>query len=161
MTVLDRPDWRGALANIALPLLAGTLIYAFMLATGIGRDSPAFARLPFDPSGWIAVVIWVVLFAFYGITRWCTVVEGAEGRRTSMLVVALMVWAMIYAFLACEVDGYWLDALNLVSILLGSYVAARVVRLSRLKAAWLVPPFLWKVVALVLGLAPLLGYGVR
>ncbi|MDX6805213.1 tryptophan-rich sensory protein [Terrihabitans rhizophilus] len=154
---LNRTDWRGAVAGATLPLIVAALAYGLMFATGIGHDSPAFAKLPFDPSGRISVVIWVVLFSFYGITRWFAWRHGDSGRRAAHLVEALMAWALLYTLIAGALSPFWLDVVNIGSLLFGIFVASQLVRISRFIAAWLVPTFLWKVLAVGLGLAPMLG----
>lgn len=159
MNVLDRPDWRGACASALLPLSVAALVYAVMLAAGFTHGNPAFAELPFDSTGWIAATIWVLLFGLYGITRWRAVtLHGPEGERTSWLIVAMMVWALAYTVIAGSLSHFWLEAANVFSLALGIFTASRVVRLSRRLVAWLVPTFLWKVLALIIGLAPMLGF---
>ncbi len=157
MTVINRPDWRGFLAGAAFPLLGAMFIYAAMLATGVGLHSPAFAKLPFDPTGRLSAAIWVALFSFYGVTRWSALRHGARGQTCVHLVEALMVWAVVYTFIAGYFSDFWFDVLNVVSLCFGIFVASRLVRLSRFVAAWLVPTFLWKVLAVAISLGPVVG----
>ena len=157
MTGINRPDWRGFLAGAAFPLLGAMSIYAVMLATGVGLHSPAFSKLPFDPSGRISAAIWVFLFSFYGVARWSALRFGPDARHCVHLVEALMLWAVVYTFIAGELSEFWFDIFNVVSLCFGSFVASRLVRLSRFAVAWLVPPFLWKVLAVAVSFGPVVG----
>lgn len=157
MKVLNRPDWRGFLAGAAFPLLGAMFIYAAMLATGVGLKSPAFAKLPFDPSGHISAAIWVVLFSFYGITRWSALRYGPRAKTCVHLVEAMMAWAVVYTFIAGQLSEFWFDVLNVVSLAFGIFVAWNLARLSRFVAAWLAPTFMWKVFAVAVSFAPALG----
>ena len=156
--VLNRPDWRGFLAGATFPLLAAMFIYAAMLATGVGLKSPAFYHLPFEPTGWLSVAIWIVLFSFYGITRWAALRHGERGKTPRHLVEALMLWAVIYTFVAGSTSEFWFDVLNVASLCFGLFVAFRLARLSRLVAIWLAPTFFWKVFAVAISLGPVIGF---
>jgi len=155
--VLNRTDWRGAVAGAALPLLAAMALYAVMLATGAGLRSPAFYPLPFEPTGRLSAVIWIALFSFYGLTRWAALRHGPAARTPVRLVEALMLWAVVYTFIAGSLPAFWFDVLNVVSLCFGLYVAYRLARLSRLVAIWLAPTFFWKVFAVAISLGPVIG----
>jgi tryptophan-rich sensory protein len=157
LQVLNRTDWRGLLAGAGLPLLAAMLIYAVMLATGVGLKSPAFYHLPFEPTGRLSAAIWIVLFGFYGITRWTALRHGDRAKTAVRLVEALMLWAVIYTFIAGSCSEFWFDVLNVGSLCFGLFVAYRLARLSRFVAVWLAPTFFWKVFAVAISLGPVIG----
>ncbi|MGQ4273004.1 hypothetical protein [Terrihabitans sp. B22-R8] len=158
MSVIDRPDWRGALANALIPVSVAAITYCVLFLGGFTRNNPAFTELPFDANGWIAALVWIGLFGLYGIARWGAVIDGPEGERLSWLVVAMMVWTVFYAFIGSQLSSsIWLDAANLFSLCLGIFVASRLVRLSRRIVTWLIPAFLWKMLAVLVGLAPVVG----
>lgn len=156
--LLNRRDWRGLLAGAAFPLLAAMLIYAAMLATGVGLKSPAFYSLPFEPTGRLSAAIWIVLFGFYGITRWMALRHGERARTPVRLVEALMLWAIVYTFIAGSASEFWFDVLNVVSLCFGLYVAFRLAQLSRFVAVWLAPTFFWKIFAVAISLGPVIGF---
>jgi len=155
--IINRTDWRGLLAGAAFPLLGAMFLYAAMLATGVGLKSPAFYHLPFEPTGRLSAGIWIVLFSFYGITRWAALRHGERARTAVRLVEALMLWAVIYTFVAGSLSEFWFDALNVVSLCFGLFVAFRLARLSRFVAIWLAPTFFWKVFAVAISLGPVIG----
>lgn len=155
--VLNRTDWRGLLAGAALPLLAAMSLYAVMLASGAGLKSPAFYHLPFEPTGRLSAAIWIGLFGFYGITRWAALRHGDRAKTAVRLVEALMLWAVIYTFIAGECSEFWFDVLNVGSLGFGLFVAYRLARLSRFVAVWLAPTFFWKVFAVAISLGPVIG----
>jgi tryptophan-rich sensory protein len=155
--VLNQPGWVGAVSSVALPLALAAIWYALMLAAGVTTGNPAFGELPFDPSGAISAAIWISLFGLYGITRWLAVRNGREGERTSLLVVAMMIWTLIYTAMAGQLSRLGLDAANVFSLALGIFTASRLARLSRRLVSFLIPSFLWKVLAVGVGLAPVLG----
>jgi hypothetical protein len=154
---INRRDWRGLLAGAFFPLLAAMLLYAVMMATGAGLKSPAFYHLPFEPSGRLSAAIWVGLFSFYGVTRWAALRYGERGKNCVHLVEALMLWAVVYTFIAGEFSDFWFDVLNVVSLCFGLFVAWRLARLSRFVAVWLAPTFFWKVFAVAISLGPVIG----
>src|SRR5690606_1628403 len=155
--LLNRPDWRGLLAGAAFPLLGAMLIYAAMLATGVGLKSPAFYPLPFEPTGRLSAAIWIGLFSFYGITRWMALRHGERAKTPVRLVEALMLWAVVYTFIAGSLNEFWFDVLNVISLCFGLYVAFRLAQLSRFVAVWLAPTFFWKVFAVAISLGPVIG----
>ena len=157
LQLLNRPDWRGLLAGAAFPLLGAMLISAAMLATGVGLKSPAFYPLPFEPTGRLSAAIWIGLFSFYGITRWMALRHGERARTPVRLVEALMLWAVVYTFIAGSLNEFWFDVLNVVSLCFGLYVAFRLAQLSRFVAVWLAPTFFWKVFAVAISLGPVIG----
>lgn len=155
--VLNRTDWLGLLAGAALPLLAAMSLYALMLATGVGLKSPAFYHLPFEPTGRLSAAIWIVLFSFYGVTRWAALRHGERAKTAVHLVEALMLWAVIYTFIAGSFSEFWFDVLNVGSLCFGLFVAWRLARLSRFVAVWLAPTFFWKVFAVAISIGPVIG----
>jgi hypothetical protein len=155
--VLNRTDWLGLLAGAAAPMLAAMFLYAAMLATGAGLKSPAFYHLPFEPTGRLSVAVWIVLFSFYGVTRWAALRHGERAKTAVRLVEALMLWAVIYTFVAGSMSEFWFDVLNVGSLCFGMFVAWRLARLSRLVAFWLAPTFFWKMFAVAISLGPIIG----
>lgn len=162
MTIFNRADWKGAIANIALPVAATLAVNAVIFTQGWDeRAKPSLDSLWFAPPGWMIGAIWVVLYIFYGISRWTAATESEQSHHRAWWVVALMLWGLSYPWLSQSFDiGYgrylgWGAYMNVASLGLTLIVIARLWPVSKKAVYWLVPSVLWECFAILLGFAAL------
>jgi tryptophan-rich sensory protein len=154
LTIARRARRRDAFLSALIPLLAVVFGNGLIFATGFEGGDEAFESLALAPPPWFVAAMWVVIFPMWGLARWHVARHGRRGKRESLWVVALILWALAYPLLTSfeTTPSAWA---NLASLVLAAITCWRAAIVSK-KAAWLIAPsILWIGFATVLGFVAL------
>lgn len=142
MTMRDQATWRSYLRDCAIAVAAAVLVNALVFSTGIDRNGVSAQA---GPPGWFVGLVWIVLFALFGIAHAELKRDpSVTARRLRRSVVLLGLFCLAFpaytigfasatlGFIGCLLTGAWVAAL-----ILGTRHSAR--RVSLL----LLPCLLW------------------
>ncbi len=149
ISLLDRPDRAGLIANVTGALTIVILLNAIIFGFGWGGTS---ARAPaFLPPPIVIGIVWLALFPCLACARWELNRSGARRTDKAALIV-LFALCSAYPFytagLSSDVIG---EAANVTLTLLAAGLAATYVPRIPRAGAWLVPLVLWLSFASVAG----------
>jgi tryptophan-rich sensory protein len=141
VSLLDRPDRSGLIANIAIAL--GIVLALNGLIFGLGWQGSSAHTPSFVPPAAVIGGVWVVLFLFMALARW-ELNRGAAQRSDKAGLIVLFIGCAAYPFytagLSSDIVG---EAANLALLVLTGQLATSYARRLPRAAAWLVPLLLW------------------
>lgn len=155
--VFNRPDAKGAALSAAAPALAVLVGNLLIALSGVGQADAAYDRVSFSPPGWVVGLVWLAIYPMWGMARWHAWQAGADGRRASRWVIALMAWGLAYPVMTALTGVVGSAVLNVVSLAFAVTVTAVVARQTTRGGAWMVPSVVWLAFASILGVAAV-GY---
>jgi tryptophan-rich sensory protein len=149
VSLLDRTDRAGLVANVAGALIVVIALNALIFALGWETLSP---RAPaFVPPPIVIAVVWLALFPCMALARWELNRRAATRVDKAGLIVVFLLCAA-YPFytagLRSDIIG---EAANVTLMLLAAGSAVRFARRIPRATAWLVPLVLWLAFASVAG----------
>jgi tryptophan-rich sensory protein len=158
VSLLDRPDRSGLVANLGVALTIVVILNALIFGLG-WQDTSAYTPR-FVPPPAVIGSVWVALFAFMACARW--ELNRAAARRIDkagliVLFVGCAAYPLYTAGLRSELVG---EAANIALLTLTGQLAVRYARRIPRAAAWLVPLFLWlSFASFAVGFALATGFG--
>ena len=149
VSLLDRPDRSGLIANIAIAL--GIVLALNGLIFGLGWQGSSAHTPSFVPPAAVIGGVWVVLFLFMALARW-ELNRGAAQRSDKAGLIVLFIGCAAYPFYTGGLKSEFVgEGGNVALLLLTGWLAARYLRRVPRAAAWLVPLFLWLSFASIAG----------
>ncbi len=149
VSLLDRPDRPGLVANLGVALAIVLILNALIFGLGWQATSAYVPR--FVPPPAVIGCVWVVLFAFMACARW-ELNRAAALRIDKVGLIVLFVGCAAYPFytagLQSELVG---EAGNVTLLVLTGRLAMRYACRMPRAAAWLAPLLLWLSFASVAG----------
>lgn len=149
ISLLDRPDVSGLIANIAgalgIVLVLNALIFGLGWA-GTSPHAPAFLPPPI-----VIGIVWLALFPCMALARW--ELNRAMAERTDKAgLVAVFALCATYPFYTAGLRNDLIgEAANVALLLFAAGLAARYARRIPRATAWLVPLVLWLTFASIAG----------
>jgi len=157
ISLLDRPDRSGLIANVAGALTIVVVLNALIFGlgwAGTSRRAPAFLPPPV-----VIGIVWLALFPCMALARW-ELNRAIAPRADKAGIFAIFLLCSTYPFytggLNSDVVG---EAANVSLMLLAGGLVARYARRSPRASAWLVPLVLWLCFASVAGAFALAPHG--
>ena len=154
---LNRHDRSGLILNIGLAVGAALIIDIVIFAAGWNSPGGRTAQPWFAPPGWVAALVWLVLFALMATARWklnsYTIIGVVPARRlVTLLIVSCLLWPF-YSIVTGSATGSFIG--TVVTLVLAAFAIAFVQARSRDAALLLVPVILWLSFVLVIPVAEL------
>lgn len=149
LSLLDRPDRRGLIANVAGALAVVVILNALIF--GLGWAGTSAHAPPWVPPPIVIGIVWFALFACMALARWELNRGSAEQADKAGLIVVFALcstYPFYTAGLNSDVVG---EAANVTLMLLASGLALRYAPRIPRASAWLVPLVLWLSFASVAG----------
>jgi tryptophan-rich sensory protein len=157
ISLLDRPDRSGLIANVAGALTVVIILNALIF--GLGWEGTSPHAPPFVPPPIVIGVVWLALFPCMALARW--ELNRAMAKRADKAgIIAVFALCSTYPFYTAGLNNDVVgEAANVTLVLLAGGLAARYARRIPRAAAWLVPLVLWLSFAAVAGAFTLTPFG--
>jgi tryptophan-rich sensory protein len=154
ISLLDRPDRSGLVANVAGAL--GIVIILNALIFGLGWQDSSARAPAFLPPPIVIGAVWLALFPCMALARW-ELNRGVAVRTDKAGLIVVFALCAAYPFYTGGLNNDLVgEAANVTLMLLAAGLAARYLRRIPRAAAWLVPLVLWLSFASVAGAFTLL-----
>jgi tryptophan-rich sensory protein len=149
VSLLDRPDRSGLIANIAVALAIVLSLNALIF--GLGWEATSAHAPRFVPPPVVIGLVWVALFVCIALARW-ELNRATAARIDKAGVIVLFALCAAYplytAGLKSDLAG---EAGNVALLILTGRIAVGCARRAPRAAAWLAPLFVWLSFAAVAG----------
>ena len=161
MTDIPMPDHphfarRTRLAlNALVPVIGILALNAAAMVVGWGVNLPTYDRLAIAPPGWLNGLVWIAIFAAWGVARWEARRASPEASNRSRWVNALIGAGVTYVFLAGAFGPGWSQAHHAVVLALAAMALVRVSPVAPKATLWLALPAAWVGYATVVSFAAL------
>jgi tryptophan-rich sensory protein len=141
ISLLDRPDRFGLIANIGAALTTVLILNALIF--GLGWEATSVRAPNFVPPPVVIGLVWVVLFAFMALARWeLNRAFVADIDKVGLIVLFALCAAYPFYTVGLKSDFVG-EGGNVALLLLTGWLAARYARRAPRATAWLVPLFVW------------------
>ncbi len=101
--VMNRDDRLSLVRNVLLAMTLGLVIFGLVLGFGGDRRTAAPEALWLWLPGWVIALVWVVLLAFLGASRWLlnsyTIIGAGQARGFVTLLILVCVCWPLYSLL--------------------------------------------------------------
>jgi tryptophan-rich sensory protein len=149
ISLLDRPDRSGLIANIGVALAIVVILNALIF--GIGWQATSARAPSFLPPPVVIGLIWVALFTCMACARW-ELNRAMAARADKTVLLALFGLCATYPLYTGGLNNDLIGEIgNVTLFLLSGSLVARHIRRAPRATAWLVPLFAWLGFASVAG----------
>ena len=151
--LLGRKDTLGLSANIAFAVGIAGLGNGIIFALCWNGDGPGKTLPSFQPPGWVIGAVWTALFAAMGTARWAAIRDAvALGHRHAARPITVLIFACFaYPYYTLGFRSVEIGlAGSIATMLAATFIAWRLIGLSRPAALFVLPTALWCAFATVL-----------